>query len=645
MRLLIMALMVVTGISYAVGAFAATYYISPGGNDLSVGTSLQNPWQTLSKVNASRFLPGDAVLLQRGGQWREKLTILSSGTAEGPITMGAYGEGNLPIINGADDFSSPRFYWKASRYAHVWYLLTAEGAKVNMDEPGGVWINGVYQFNGKYNGTRWQAYSVGSLTENTWQWADADGLGFSTVYIYQLSDPNTAGVTIEASQRSYCVRIDKQQFIILENLELKQSGKKNITEPILYLYQAPHIVVKHCRIHDSSGQIGAIYVLRSHDFTLEGSRVYNSYDPDGNGYGTLIMFESTSAGQTDNAIVRNNVIFGAYARLADLLGSVGAWSGSVAYGAKYCVIEKNEFYGPGQNAVYFRSGANNNIIRNNYIHDIKGYEENGGIGVQLRDNANNNFVYNNVVLNVYGPTMQSDGRNGGPNSSDPACDGNKFFNNTIYNGSYPGSNGFHFFGTNRNLEVRNNIVVSNSGDMILVSEDVAAHTYDGITLSNNRYFKITPNGQEFVYRGVNYETLAAFIAAMGRDGFVNEGGSSYGDPGFMGSPIRTGDDLRLNPLSLCIDAGTAIPWFNDDFSAGDRSAGNAWDIGAYEFNRSAGDVSADGRVTMYDAALVLKYTIGGALTSAQQAQADMNGDAVIDAADAAAMAKKAVGIN
>ncbi|MEI8012286.1 MAG: LamG-like jellyroll fold domain-containing protein [Candidatus Omnitrophota bacterium] len=62
-------------------------------------------------------------------------------------------------------------------------------------------------------------------------------------------------------------------------------------------------------------------------------------------------------------------------------------------------------------------------------------------------------------------------------------------------------------------------------------------------------------------------------------------------------------------------------------------------------NIPTGDVSGDGRVTMYDAALVLKYTVGGPLTSAQQAQADFNSDTTVDAADAMAIAKKALGVN
>ena len=58
-----------------------------------------------------------------------------------------------------------------------------------------------------------------------------------------------------------------------------------------------------------------------------------------------------------------------------------------------------------------------------------------------------------------------------------------------------------------------------------------------------------------------------------------------------------------------------------------------------------GDVSGDGRVTMHDAALVLKYTAGGPLTTTQQAQADINSDTTVDAADALAIAKKALGLN
>ncbi len=46
-------------------AWAATYYVAPGGNDSSLGTSLATAWRTLAKANSS-LLPGDVVLIQPG---------------------------------------------------------------------------------------------------------------------------------------------------------------------------------------------------------------------------------------------------------------------------------------------------------------------------------------------------------------------------------------------------------------------------------------------------------------------------------------------------------------------------------------------------------------------------------------------------
>ncbi|MBF0593357.1 MAG: right-handed parallel beta-helix repeat-containing protein [Candidatus Omnitrophica bacterium] len=55
---------------------------------------------------------------------------------------------------------------------------------------------------------------------------------------------------------------------------------------------------------------------------------------------------------------------------------------------------------------------------------------------------------------------------------------------------------------------------------------------------------------------------------------------------------------------------------------------------------SLGDVSGNGAVTIYDAALTLR----GGLTQSQGEQADVNGDGTVDAKDAYAIAKKAIGI-
>ncbi|MCK9276031.1 MAG: right-handed parallel beta-helix repeat-containing protein [Syntrophales bacterium] len=81
--------------------WAATYYVdSSQGNNNNNGTSQSAPWRTISKVNAGAFRAGDTILFKRGGVWYETLIVKWSGQSGNPITFGAYGSGNLPLIDG-----------------------------------------------------------------------------------------------------------------------------------------------------------------------------------------------------------------------------------------------------------------------------------------------------------------------------------------------------------------------------------------------------------------------------------------------------------------------------------------------------------------------------------------------------------------
>ena len=87
-------------------SLAATYYVDANnGNDAHNGLSPTTAWRTIAKVNISRFQPGDQIRFERGDVWREQLTIPSSGSSDNSIIFGAYGNGNRPVISGADIFS------------------------------------------------------------------------------------------------------------------------------------------------------------------------------------------------------------------------------------------------------------------------------------------------------------------------------------------------------------------------------------------------------------------------------------------------------------------------------------------------------------------------------------------------------------
>ena len=100
---------------FARAAGAADYYVDPAGNDANAGTNQVAPWRSLDKVNATVFQPGDFVRFKRGGTWTGSLHPQGSGNSSAQITLGAYGEGAKPLINGNGAWAvislSSQEYW------------------------------------------------------------------------------------------------------------------------------------------------------------------------------------------------------------------------------------------------------------------------------------------------------------------------------------------------------------------------------------------------------------------------------------------------------------------------------------------------------------------------------------------------------
>ncbi len=96
--------------------YSSNYYVSNDGNDSANGTSPGTAWKTISHVNSMTFNPGDSILFERGGLWRDELTEISSyggiitvtesGTPEKYITFGTYGTGKRPRLYGSVASSS-----------------------------------------------------------------------------------------------------------------------------------------------------------------------------------------------------------------------------------------------------------------------------------------------------------------------------------------------------------------------------------------------------------------------------------------------------------------------------------------------------------------------------------------------------------
>lgn len=84
-----------------------TYYISSVGDDTKSGTSPEEAWNSLNKVNQTIFKSGDSILFHCGDRWEGQLFPKGSGVESSPIVMSSFGNGEKPHIaaNGINGLS------------------------------------------------------------------------------------------------------------------------------------------------------------------------------------------------------------------------------------------------------------------------------------------------------------------------------------------------------------------------------------------------------------------------------------------------------------------------------------------------------------------------------------------------------------
>lgn len=111
-------------------ASGTVYYVdSRGGNDANAGASPAAAWQTLDKVDATTFQPGDQILLRSSSLFRGQLWPKGSGTEGHPIRVDMYGGGVKPVIN-ADGLFEDAVLLKNQEYWEIANLeITNTGAQ------------------------------------------------------------------------------------------------------------------------------------------------------------------------------------------------------------------------------------------------------------------------------------------------------------------------------------------------------------------------------------------------------------------------------------------------------------------------------------------------------------------------------------
>lgn len=111
-----LAMAVIMVAAAAANSLAATYYVSPHGQDTNSGLG-PGPGKALRTIQAgvNKLQPGDTLLI-RGGVYRETVVFSRSGTADRPITVRSY-QNEKVVISGCDEITGWQRHegpmWKA----------------------------------------------------------------------------------------------------------------------------------------------------------------------------------------------------------------------------------------------------------------------------------------------------------------------------------------------------------------------------------------------------------------------------------------------------------------------------------------------------------------------------------------------------
>jgi parallel beta-helix repeat protein len=427
-----------------------TYYIdSVNGSDSNTGTSPGSAWQTIAKVDTATLNPGDSVLFNKGGTYYGSLTIQQSGTAGNPITIGAYGSGNDPVITGFDTLSG----WKNDG-GNIWEAPctncspTINIVRVNgVEQPMGRYpnadaANGGYLTIASHNGNasitdptlaggpdwtgadiaiRKNNYDIdvstitsdsgstlnyafatsytpnngyGYFIENSPKTLDENGEWYynpATNVIQLYSAENPTSEVVQASSINTLASLDNQSYIDIQNIYFTGSNQNSVS-----LQNTNNIVMQNCSITFSG--IDAVIATVSSNDMITGCTIDQSNND------AIYMAPSVNASYTDSNIsITNNTI--SNTGMIPGMGGTGGdtYSAIIMRGANNSITD-NQISNTGYVPIDFNGDGT--LIQNNSINNYCMVKDDCG-GIYTWSNGHDTAsvtrnITGNIILNGVG---------------------------------------------------------------------------------------------------------------------------------------------------------------------------------------------------------------------------------------------------
>jgi len=540
-----------------------------------------SPWNNFAPVNATTFSAGNSILLKRGTTCTgQQLWPKGSGASGNPITLGAYGTGNRPIVDGnnavggaTQDDSLVKLFDQQYWVVQDLEIKNSLGNGLMISGSGAATLNffrilNVYSHN---HGT----------TDDDWcisGWAggnDGDKPAYPT-----------------------CLSTKIHEWEVAINVNSVGQGQK--WNDVLIDGATTDTAFRGIEFYGPGWNSAS---LRSTNLTIRNSSASN------------VQNDGIFVGSVTNALIENNVGFETGSQPYHENHTPNAiWN----FGSGSVVFQFNEAYqnhSPDVDGGAFDAdySSNNTTYQYNYGHDNDGYCVSvfgaGGFGADA--NTNVHVRYNVCSNNNRDGTKPFQGDLYVTAWSAGKITGAHFYNNTVYwNPTTPNSpeynEGFWAIrvfdiwhgGAVTNLNFYNNIVYSASPDLVSVND------YEtGTNLNNNIYWYTGAGSPRFDWGGTTtyvaphvidttgdtvYTSLAAFQAGTGEDS-----NSIYANP-LLNSPTYHGIGMPTTQFTLqagspAINAGANLVSLGIVSSVGTRDffgssipLGGAFDIGADE---------------------------------------------------------------
>jgi parallel beta-helix repeat protein len=489
------------------------------------------------------FIPGDSILFNRGNIWRERLVPPSSGTQDFPITYGAYGIGNDPIISGSNIVKNWTLY-----QANIWQATVIQEPKV-------VLFNGIYGIN---------TTSVSQLSaENQWSWSG------STLYVYSLSDPSASFLEpgIEAGARDQAMYIGGKNFIVFRNINFHVANLY-----VVFLAGG----VEGLTFDGCNFNYGYEYGIVPESTPIEKNIIIKNCITKYNGSSGIHAGDGSS-----NWLIQNNTsIRDSYLYGTGTTGALAYGGGIKVWGTAHdIIIENNKVMLSGKKdngsdvndpthgfGIWLDTAGDRITIRYNTVTQCAMY----GITVEKTSNAS---VYYNISFKNEKDGISMHGDDKG------TVAGNEFYNNVSYGN---GRNGISAWGPymgvlnscNKNV-FRNNVAVANGVRQFSAKWGCEnKNTYGSGNVYDHNSFGVEK--KNFIEWGstIYKSTYATFEKSYGSSTY-----SVTADPLFV-DPAKA--NFTLQTQSAGVDAGINVGLIRDFARTELRDAQQKPNIGAYE---------------------------------------------------------------